>query len=257
MSSSPTPPESGTGLSPHTPLPAYYSDTATRRVFLRQMFDDTAADYERIERVLALGSGSWYRRQALLRAGLRPGMQVLDVGVGTGLLAREALRIVGAEGSLVGVDPSLGMMAEARLPAASLLEGRAEALPQADCSVDFLCMGYALRHVDDVDAAFAEFRRVLRPGGRLLILEITCPAGKVARAMLKAYMRVAVPAIAVLVARRPDTARLWRYYWETIEACISPTLVLAALRGAGFAAVEQRLELGVFSEYAASAPPLP
>src|SRR6516164_6833705 len=106
------PAESSKVLRPHTPLPDYYCDEAEHQQFLRRIFDDTAPDYDRIERVLAMGSGPWYRRSALQRAGLRAGDEVLDVGIGTGLVAREAQRLIGPEGRLVGVDPSPGMMGE-------------------------------------------------------------------------------------------------------------------------------------------------
>jgi len=241
-------------LRPHTPLPAYYADEAEHERFLRRIFDDTAPDYDRIEHVLAFGTGPWYRRSALQRAGLAAAAQVLDVGIGTGLVAREALVLIGPRGRLVGVDPSPGMMKQAVLPGVELITGRAEALPQADASSDFVSMGYALRHIADVGAAFSEFHRVLRPGGRLLVLEITKPAGRVGTALLKTYMRAVVPLIARMVARQRDTAELWRYYWDTIEACIAPQDVLGALRAAGFQDVQRHVELGIFSEYTAVKP---
>jgi len=246
-----TPPEV---LAPHTPLPDYYGDEAEHESFLRRIFDDTAPDYNRIERVLALGSGPWYRRSALQRAGLTSGAQVLDVGIGTGLVAREALTLIGPGGHLVGVDPSPGMMGEVALPDVELVRGRAEALPRPDASSDFVSMGYALRHIADVHAAFAEFHRVLRPGGRLVVLEITKPVGRVGTAVLKAYMRSVVPLIAKAVARRHDTSELWRFYWDTIEACIPPESVMSALRAAGFEDVQRHVELGIFSEYTALKP---
>src|SRR5579871_1602908 len=101
---------------PHPPLPEYYDDESQRGGWVRQLFDRTAVDYDRIERFMALGSGSWYRRRALSRAGLKPGMRVLDVGVGTGLTARQASTLVGASGQVTGVDPSAGMLARARVP---------------------------------------------------------------------------------------------------------------------------------------------
>jgi demethylmenaquinone methyltransferase/2-methoxy-6-polyprenyl-1,4-benzoquinol methylase len=241
-------------LAPHEPLRDYYADESERGRYLRRIFDATASDYDRIERVLALGTGPWYRRSALQRAGLSTGAQVLDVGIGTGLVAREALRLVGATGSLVGVDPSPGMMGEVRLPGVELVQGRAEAIPRPDASCDFLSMGYALRHISDVHAAFSEFFRVLRPGGRLVVLEITRPDGRVGMALLRGYMRVFVPLVAKVVARGSDTAELWRYYWDTIEACIPPESVLQALRDAGFEQVQRYTELGVFSEYTARKP---
>jgi demethylmenaquinone methyltransferase/2-methoxy-6-polyprenyl-1,4-benzoquinol methylase len=238
-------------LAPHTPLPAYYRDEDEHTAYLRRMFDDTAPDYDRIERVLALGTGRRYRRQALHRAGLRAGDHVLDVGTGTGLVAREALAVIGQTGQLVGVDPSPGMLAQARLKGVELLVGRAEALPRPDASASFLSMGYALRHLSDLAAAFVEFRRVLEPGGRLLLLEISRPRGRFAQGLLKAYMRALVPLAARLVARRGSTPELWRYYWDTIDACVAPEAILQALRDAGFTDVRRHVELGVFSEYTA------
>ncbi len=239
---------------PHPLLHSYYDDEAGRHRFLRRIFDETAADYDRIERVLALGSGPWYRRMALQRAGLAPGARMLDVGIGTGLVAREALTILAGKGAVVGVDPSPGMMGQVDLPGVTLLQGRAEALPCADASFDFVCMGYALRHVADVAAAFAEFRRVLRPGGRVLVLEISKPASRAATLLLKAYMRALVPLVSRAMGCRRDSARLWRYYWDTIEACIPPPRILAALESAGLVQGQRRVELGIFSEYTATRP---
>jgi len=242
-------------LLPHAPLPGYYADEAEHRAFLIRIFDQTAPDYERIERVLAFGSGPWYRRRALERAGLKAGDEVLDVGIGTGMVAREALRIIGPAGRLVGVDPSPGMMGQVHGNRIELVQGMAEALPRPDASSDFLSMGYALRHIGYVGAAFGEFHRVLRPGGRLVMLEITRAQGTAANALLKTYMRTVVPVIARAVGSRGvDSAHLWQYYWDTIEACIPPEAVMQALREAGFTDVQRHVELGIFSEYTASRP---
>jgi demethylmenaquinone methyltransferase/2-methoxy-6-polyprenyl-1,4-benzoquinol methylase len=237
---------------PHGPLPDYYAsgDAAGRERFLRATFDATAPDYNRLERLLGLGSGSRYRRDALRRAGLASGMQVVDVGMGTGLVSREILHLTGEPAALIGVDPSAGMMAQARLPdPVRCLLGRAEALPLPAASADFIVMGYALRHIADLTAAFTEFRRVLRPGGRLLILEITKPRSRVGHLLLKAYMRGVVPLLARLVSRSAATPRLWRYYWDTIEAVVPPEQVLATLRACGLNAVDRGVALGIFSEY--------
>jgi demethylmenaquinone methyltransferase/2-methoxy-6-polyprenyl-1,4-benzoquinol methylase len=249
--------EDGAPLAPHAPITEYYEDEAARHVFLRRVFDETAPDYDRIERLLAFGTGPWYRRQALRRAGLAAGDAVLDVGIGTGLVAREALGIIGPAGRLSGVDPSPGMMDQVHLAGVELVQGRAEQIPKPDASCDFLSMGYALRHVGDVTAAFSEFHRVLRPGGRLLVLEITRPRGRFAHWALRTYMHGIVPLLARLVARRAPTSQLWRYYWDTIEACIAPEAVMQALRDAGFSDVQRHVELGMFSEYTAVKAALP
>ena len=240
---------------PHPPLLEYYAREADRRGWVRQLFDRTAVDYDRIERLMALGSGSRYRRLALQRAGLGAGMRVLDVGVGTGLTARQAARLVGEAGKVTGVDPSPGMLERAQLPAnVSLLVGSAESIPAEDGCADFLSMGFALRHIADFSLAFNEFRRVLVPGGRLCLLEITRPQGRMAHTMLRTYMRDIVPFLARHVGARAETPQLMRYYWDTIEACAAPAQILEALRSAGFTEVCRYVELGIFSEYRARTP---
>ena len=179
----------------------------------------------------------------------------MDVGAGTGLVAREAARLVG-DGKLVfGVDPSSGMIANAIVPpGVRLASGSAESIPAPDASADFLSMGYALRHISDLAAAFREFGRVLKPGGRVCLLEITSPRGVVPRVMLKAYMRGVVPIVARFVARHRSVPELMRYYWDTIEACVPPKSILDALAAAGFVDVIRYVEHGVFSEYRARKP---
>ncbi|MEO7403117.1 MAG: class I SAM-dependent methyltransferase [Burkholderiales bacterium] len=235
---------------PHDVLPEYYPTEGARRGFVGSIFDSTAVDYDRIEWLVGFGTGPWYRRQALQRAGLAPGMRVLDVAIGTGLVAREAVRVLNGAGSITGLDPSRGMLGS--FPGAeqvTLVQGRAEALPFPDASFDFLSMGFALRHMADLDVVFREFRRVLKPGATMLALEITQPAGAVGRAIARGYFRYAIPLLAKVVARSPETPKLWRYYWDTIEACVPPEQVLATLRAVGFKTVDRHLEVGIFSEY--------
>ncbi len=204
---------------------------------------------------MACGTGSWYRRGALRRAGLVRGMRVVDVGVGTGLVAREAARLVGEASYVTGIDPSPGMVQEARVPAGvRLMEGSAEAIPMPSACADFISMGYALRHVSDLSLVFAEFWRVLRPGGIICLLEITQPRGALARTLLKSYMTVIVPALVRLVARHPDTPQLMRFYWDTIEACAAPQAIMREIEQARFESITRRVELGVFSEYCARKP---
>jgi demethylmenaquinone methyltransferase/2-methoxy-6-polyprenyl-1,4-benzoquinol methylase len=242
-------------MPPHSPLPAYYRREADRRAWLVNLFDRTAGDYDRLERIMALGSGSWYRRRALQRCGLRTAMSVLDIGTGTGLVAREAARIVGEPARILGIDPSAGMVCHARVPAGvRLLAGSAECIPAADNGADFLSMGYALRHVSELPLAFCEFHRVLRPGGRLCVLELTRPEGACSRRLLRWYLRGVIPLAAWLITRHADMPRLMRYYWDTIEACVPPASILEAIRAAGFIDVQRHVELGIFSEYRGTKP---
>lgn len=243
---------------PHAPLTDYYSDEQARRGFVQDMFDSTAEDYDRMESILGFGTGTWYRGQALERAGLKPGMRVVDVGVGTGLVAGEAARIVGDASLITGVDPSPGMMNNAKVPeGVTLVEGRAELIPFPDLHFDFLSMGYALRHISDLSVAFSEFHRVIKPGGKLCILEITCPESRWGYFLLKAYMKGLVPILALIFGRKKNTRQLWRYYWDTIEACVPPAQVVATLNAAGFTNVCRHIEvkgMSILAEYQATKP---
>jgi len=253
-----TSPDLAPAKAPHAPLTDYYRDEQARAGFVRDMFDSTAEDYDRMEHILGFGTGMWYRGQALERAGLQAGMRVVDVGVGTGLVAREAARIVGEPSLVTGVDPSPGMMANAKVPTGvALVQGSAEAIGFADAHFDFLSMGYALRHISDLNIAFHEFHRVLKPGGKVCLLEITCPESRWGRLLLKIYMKGLVPLLALVVGRQKNTRRLWRYYWDTIEACVPPEQVLATLRAAGFSDVRRHIEvkgMSILAEYQATKP---
>lgn len=243
-------PDQETVHAPHAPLGEYYDGEQGRRTFVRKVFDETAGDYDRIERMMAFGTGPWYRRRALLRSGLAAGMDVLDVAVGTGLVAREAVGIVGDAQKVVGVDPSIGMLRSASKPLDIVaVQGMAESLPFASDRFDFLSMGFALRHMSDLAVVFAEFHRVVKPGGKVCVLEITRPKGAFARGVLKTYMRGIIPFLARFAGRQRDTAHLFKYFWDTIEACVPPESVMAALRQAGFTEVERVVEVGIFSEY--------
>ncbi|HVA35309.1 MAG TPA: class I SAM-dependent methyltransferase, partial [Stellaceae bacterium] len=171
-------------LRPQALIAGYYADPARRLSQARDLFNRTAQQYDPVNRLFSLGSGAWYRRRCLRRAGLRPGQQVVDVAVGTGLLAREALTVTGDRSAVLGVDVSEAMLAIARRNLGiALVQGAAEALPLADDVADFVTMGYALRHVADLVATFREALRVLRPGGTLLLLEISTPRRRLSRAL--------------------------------------------------------------------------
>lgn len=248
-------PKPGGALPPHPTLAQYYGHDADRPQFVRRLFDLAARDYDTIEGGMAMGTGRRYRREALRRAGLVAGMRVLDVAIGTGLVAREASRLTGDPRSVIGLDPSTGMLAEARrqLGVTGLL-GVGEQLPVRAASIDFVSMGYALRHLADLGAAFREFFRVLRPGGVVCVLELTRPASRAGYAALRFYMRRIVPILTRLRTGNVEAELLMRYFWDTVECCVPPERILAALDGAGFEEVRRTLAVGLFSEYTGRKP---
>ena len=244
-----------TSLPPQPHLQQYYKTDAEKRDFVRGLFDRGASGYDRAEGIMALGTGKWYRRQALQRAGLKQGMTILDVATGTGLVAREAIKIIGDSNKLTGLDPSPGMLdlAKKQLGINAML-AYAEDIPMESATVDFVSMGYGLRHLSDLIVGFKEFHRVLKPGGKVCILEITRPNGRIPQFFLKSYIKVVIPVISRLTFCHKDVAVLWEYYWETIQVCVPPEKVMQGLKSAGFVDVKRHVELGLFSEYTGQKP---
>jgi demethylmenaquinone methyltransferase/2-methoxy-6-polyprenyl-1,4-benzoquinol methylase len=243
-------------IPPHKDLPEFYSGRTRHDEFVSRLFDSTACYYDRISAVLSFGTCRAYRKLALRRAGLEPGMRMLDVATGTGLAAQAALDLGIAPDQLVGLDPSGGMLQENRKRRRILLiQGRGEALPFPEGSFDFLCMGYALRHVEDLGVLFREFHRVLRPRGRVLILEITRPKSRLAVAMARFYLARFLPTAARLLTRNPEAGKLLEFYWATIAECVPPQTILAVLQSSGFAAVERRTTGSLLSDYTATKTP--
>jgi len=239
-------------LPPHPPLRRYYEGESEHRRRIDDWFDHAAGAYDWITQVMSFGSGHRYRRQVLLRAGLQRGMRVLDLGCGTGVLAAHSQGIVGSGGRVAALDPSIGMLRQAAGRGVRLrIRGLAEQLPFRGERFDLLSMGYALRHVTDLRAAFGEFRRVLRRGGKLLLLEITPPPSPVAFRLVKLYLGGAVPLVARLRGGR-TAQELMRYYWDTIERCVQPAVILDALAQSGFVDAARRVEHGILSEYTAT-----
>jgi demethylmenaquinone methyltransferase/2-methoxy-6-polyprenyl-1,4-benzoquinol methylase len=222
-------------LSPHPFLNDYYQGKDQRQGIINSLFDRIAPDYEWISQFLSFGSGKWHRQTTLRRLGLSPGMMVLDVACGPGTVGRCAMNLVGSSGCVVGLDPSVGMLQEAKknsLP--YVTQGLAENLPFHESTFDFVTMGYALRHVSDLQLTFKEYYRVLRPGGTLLILEISRPDSAVQFHVMKFFLKTIVPRIAQMKTKNQQALTLMRYFWDTIENCVSPHQILSAIEGTGF-----------------------
>ena len=165
-------------------------------------------------------------------------------------MTAEGLQLIGPSGRLLALDPSPGMLAELRKKLnVETIEAYAESIPLPDNHVDFVSMGYALRHVGDLDLAFSEYCRVLRPGGRACIMEISRPDSRFGQLVLRAYIRGVVPFLARLMRSQADVKRLWEYYGDTIELALESEQILDAMRRAGFVDVSCSVTLGVFREY--------
>jgi len=235
---------------PHVPLTDYYHEPADRQDYVQDLFTKSAHHYDTIEK-LFLNGGVYYRRMSLKFNGLKPGMKVLDVAVGTAAVSMGAVKIVGPQGRVFGVDPNSSMLREARKKVGiPLSRGVAQALPFKSEFFDFVTMGIALRHVSDLKAAFSEYYRVLKPGGTLWILESHVPRNEIGHGLTKFVWSKVIPGLTYMATRSRDAKELMDYYWDTIDQCVDPRQVVEAMRAGGFDSARSKVVVpGAFCEY--------
>jgi demethylmenaquinone methyltransferase/2-methoxy-6-polyprenyl-1,4-benzoquinol methylase len=205
---------------------------------VRGVFDSVAGSYDLMNDLMSGGMHRLWKRFALSQTGLRPGQRALDVASGTGDLGAGVARQVGRDGVAVLTDINREMLARGRdrlidkgLGAhVSFVIANAECLPFADRSFDCVTIGFGLRNVTDKPAALASMRRVLRPGGRLLVLEFSKPRPEV-RAAYDAYSFNVLPRIGGIVA---GDAASYRYLAESIRMHPDQETLAAMIRTAGF-----------------------
>jgi demethylmenaquinone methyltransferase/2-methoxy-6-polyprenyl-1,4-benzoquinol methylase len=192
---------------------------------VRAMFDAIAPRYDLVNRVMTLGMDVGWRRRAVASLGLPRASLVLDVACGTGDLCREL-----AAGGYrpVGFDFSAGMLEAARAPA--LVRADALALPVASRTADGITCGFALRNVVDLTGLFAEMARVLRPGGRVALLEVAEPDAAPLRWGHRLYLQRVVPVIGGLLSDRDA----YRYLPRSTAYLPDRPRLVAMLREAGF-----------------------
>ena len=201
---------------------------------VREMFDRIAPGYERLNTLLTFGLDRGWRRAAIAAAGIGPGSLVIDLACGTGDLAALAAR---AGARVVGIDFARAMLARARGRGASLVQADAAALPLRDARADAVTCGFALRNVVSVPQVLAEAARVLRPGGRLALLEVAEPRRAMLRWGHRLYFHRVVPLVGGLLADR----RAYAYLPASTEYLPDPVTLCAQLDAAGFAAPRRRL----------------
>jgi demethylmenaquinone methyltransferase / 2-methoxy-6-polyprenyl-1,4-benzoquinol methylase len=205
---------------------------------VRRLFDRIAPVYDAMNRVMTIGLDRRWRRLAA-EAAVRPGDRVLDACCGTGDLALADL--AAGAGAVVGLDFSERMLERARRKsdAVEWLRGDVLALPFEDGSFDAATVGFGVRNVADLEAGLRELRRVLRPGGRLAVLEITRPRG-----LLRPFFRLWFDVLVPLAGKVLPGGKAYTYLPASVRRFPGPEDLRAALERAGFADVTYRLLAG-------------
>jgi demethylmenaquinone methyltransferase / 2-methoxy-6-polyprenyl-1,4-benzoquinol methylase len=204
---------------------------------VRGVFDSVAGSYDLMNDLMSGGMHRLWKRFALSQTGLRPGQRALDVACGTGELGAGLARQVGREGLAVLTDINREMLARGRdrlidkgiAAQAAFVIANAECLPFADGSFDCVTIGFGLRNVTDKPAALASMRRVLRPGGRLLVLEFSKPRPEI-QGVYDAYSFNVLPRLGAMVA---GDAASYRYLAESIRMHPDQETLAAMIRDAG------------------------
>lgn len=226
-----------------TPLPSGDDQLPTGETkvrMVRDMFDAIAPRYDLVNRIMTFRLDVRWRRRTIAEMALTPGSLVLDLAAGTGDLCRE---LAAAGHRPVGVDLSFGMLAAARTDA-PLVQADAQRLPVPDACADGVTCGFALRNLADLGAFFAELGRVVRPGGRIGLLEVAEPVNPVLRWGHGVYFGKVVPRIGALLS----DAAAYRYLPRSVAYLPPPDEVLAMLRSAGFADARRTLLSGGISQ---------
>ncbi len=216
-----------------------------------ELFRGLPRHYDRMGAVLSFGQDPRWRGALVSAIDPRPGQRILDVATGTGMVAFALASRGGCE--VVGLDQSEAMLGGARERLAggagpaqrvSFVSGQAEALPFADGEFDALSFTYLLRYVDDRAATMRELARVVRPGGRIAMVEFAVPQQPVLRALWRVHTRVGLPALGRLLS--PAWFEVGRFLGPNIEQLYADEPDLPGLwRAAGIAEVgERRMSFG-------------
>lgn len=221
---------------PGDPLPS--GEDKTRSV--RAMFDVIADRYDTVNRVMTFRMDVGWRRRTIATLGLAPGSVVVDLACGTGDLARE---LQGRGIVAVGADLSYGMLAAAPVPFPRV-QTDGSAMPFPDASVDGLTCGFALRNFTDLAATLAETARIVRPGGRIALLEVAEPPNPVMKFGHGIYFGKVVPRIGALLS----DGDAYRYLPRSVEYLPTPDELVQMVTDAGFRDTRRTLLSGGISQ---------
>ena len=236
-----------------------YAPTGEKHEQVEEMFDHIAPTYDVLNHTLSLGTDRGWRRKAMDALGKHRPRHILDVATGTGDFAIMAARRLQPQ-SLLGVDISEGMLEVGRKKVlradlADVVTFQREdcmALGLADDTFDALTVAYGIRNYEDLDRGLGEMLRVLKPGGRLVIIELTAPRRAPMKQLFWLYSHVLMPLVGRIISR---DRHAYSYLPATMEAFPQGEEMQGILRKAGFAEVQfRRFTFGLSTLYTACKP---
>jgi demethylmenaquinone methyltransferase / 2-methoxy-6-polyprenyl-1,4-benzoquinol methylase len=229
---------------------------AQRDLFIKHIFTTVAPYVDLLSSGFSFGIDRYWRRQAILLSGIRRGDRVLDVCTGTGELAIPLAQKVGDEGSVTGADFCEEMLAHARRKAGSryknlsFLLSDAKRLPFRDNSFDAVTVAFGMRNIPDTALALQEIKRVLKPGGKFMCLELTRPQASWFRPVYEWYVFQIMPLIGKIVVK---TAAPYLYLPRSINAFYSPDEFRNIIAECGYERVTvDSLTMGIATIYRAA-----
>lgn len=234
----------------------YRGQSDSKKSQVAQMFNSIAHRYDFLNHFLSAGVDHYWRRRAVDELVAAKPRRILDVATGTADLAIAALRTDPEH--ITGIDISEGMLSVGRQKLVerhladriTLEQGDSEALRFADDTFDAITAAYGVRNFEHLDRGLAEMRRVLRPGGKLVILEFSKPRAFPLKQMYNGYFRFILPQFGRLISK---DASAYTYLPESVQAFPDGEAFLDHLRGAGFRQVRwQPLTFGISSLYTAT-----
>ena len=215
-------------------------DVAEKAALVGQVFDSVASKYDVMNDLMSFGMHRLWKRFTIDHSGVRPGHSVLDIAGGTGDLAAKFSRRVGKGGQVILADINASMLFTGRDKLLDIglvgnidyTQANAESLPFEDDSFDCITIAFGLRNVTDKDKALRSMNRVLKPGGRLLVLEFSKPVLPLLSKAYDAYSFTALPMMGKLVANDADS---YRYLAESIRLHPDQDTLKTMMTEAGFA----------------------
>ena len=234
-------------------MPEFIHTGKDKKKFVEKMFDDISNNYDFLNRILSFGVDVYWRKKLIQCMNIKDGQYIIDIATGTGDVAFEINKQYNV--SIIGLDISKNMLQIAKMKLKNnknkntkieFVHGDAEKLPMGDNSYDHICISFGFRNLGNYDKALKEFYRVLKPGGKLCILEFSQSRSKFFNFIFSVYFNRILPRIAAFISR----ADAYRYLPESVKYFPNESKIKDLLHSNHFTHIEfQKLTFGIATIY--------